>query len=147
MSASTNSGARLIAESASTRNSGQVAVSSTRSTTYLAQSSDVVLAGLSDEPSAQTSPDTHAAMVELATGVQVPVREALQALLVDCRPHAAALGCAQALDRVRWLVAGTGADRRRAFAAGRGSLEDLVARLAGRFLAPSELAVAAGQSK
>ena len=73
----------------------------------------------------------------------VPVREALEALLVDCRPHAAALGCAPALDRVRWLAAATGADRQRAFAAGRGGLDELVARLAGRFLAPSGLAATA----
>ena len=77
----------------------------------------------------------------------VPVREGLEVLLADCRPHAVALGCAQALDRVSWLAAATGADRQRAFAAGRGSLDDLVARLAGRFLAQSEPAVRAGQSK
>jgi glutamate---cysteine ligase / carboxylate-amine ligase len=77
----------------------------------------------------------------------VPVREALEALLVDCRPHAAALGCAPALDRVRWLAAATGADRQRAFAAKRGGLDELVARLAGRFLAPSGLAATAGSSR
>ena len=77
----------------------------------------------------------------------VPVREALEALLVDCRPHAAALGCAPALDRVRWLAAASGADRQRAFAARHGSLEELVASLAGRFLAPSGLVATAGSSR
>ncbi len=77
----------------------------------------------------------------------IPVRETLEALLTDCRPHAVALGCDQALDRVRWLAAATGADRQRAFAAERGSLDDLVARLAGRFLAPSEPSVRSEQSK
>ncbi len=77
----------------------------------------------------------------------VPVRETLEALLAECRPYAVALGCARALDRVRCLAAATGADRQRAFAAGPGSLDDLVASLAERFLAPSELAGAAEQGK
>jgi hypothetical protein len=47
---------------------------------------------------------------------------------------------------VPWLAATTGADRQRAYAAGSSRLEDLVARLGGRFLAPSELAVSAGQT-
>ena len=77
----------------------------------------------------------------------VPARETLEALVAECRPHAAALGCAGTLERVRWLAATSGADRQRAFAAGPGSLADLVARLAGRFLAPSEPAAAANQPK
>ena len=63
----------------------------------------------------------------------VPVRETLDALLAECRPHALALGCADALDRVPWLAAATGADRQRLFLARRGSLEPLVATLAQRF--------------
>ena len=39
----------------------------------LAQSSDEVLARLSDELSAHTSPETHAAVVELATGIHPDV--------------------------------------------------------------------------
>ena len=73
----------------------------------------------------------------------VPVRDTLDALLAECRPHALALGCADALDRVPWLAAATGADRQRAFLAGRGSLEPLVARLAERF-APMRPATTAG---
>jgi glutamate---cysteine ligase / carboxylate-amine ligase len=74
----------------------------------------------------------------------VPVRETLDALLAECRPHALALRCAAELDRVPWLAAATGADRQRALAAETGSLELLVARLAGRFLAPSWLPATAG---
>jgi hypothetical protein len=51
-----------------------------------------------------------------------------------------------ALDRVRWLAAAVGADRQGAVAAWSGSLEHLVARLAGRFLAPDWLAATAGPS-
>jgi len=76
----------------------------------------------------------------------VPVRETLGALLTECRPHAFALACASALDRVRWLAAATGADRQRALAAGAGVLEDVLASLAGRFLASDWLAVTAGPS-
>ena len=88
-----------------------------------------------------------ARLIDPAARTLVPVRETLEALLAECRPHAVALGCAQALDGVRCLAAATGADRQRAFAAGPGSLDDLVASLAERFLAPSELVAAAEQSK
>ena len=44
-----------------------------RSDWSLAQSSDEVLARLSDELSAHTSPETHAAVVELATGIHTDV--------------------------------------------------------------------------
>ncbi len=66
----------------------------------------------------------------------VPVREILDALLLRCRPHALALGCADALDRVRRLAAANGAARQRAFTAGNGRLDQLVAALADGFLAP-----------
>jgi glutamate---cysteine ligase / carboxylate-amine ligase len=69
----------------------------------------------------------------------IEVRETLDALLAECRPHALALGCVEALDRGRWLAADTGADRQRAFAAGSENLEQLVASLAGRFLPPDRL--------
>jgi carboxylate-amine ligase len=88
-----------------------------------------------------------ARLIDPAARSLVPVRETLEALLAECRPHAVALGCAQALDRVPCLAAATGADRQRAFAAEPGSLDDLVASLAERFLAPSELAGAAEQGK
>ena len=74
----------------------------------------------------------------------VPVRETLEALLVECHEHAVALGCDVALDGVQYLAAATGADRQRASAAGPGSLEDLVAMLAERFLARDRLAANAG---
>jgi carboxylate-amine ligase len=69
----------------------------------------------------------------------VPVRQTLANLLAECRPHALALGCAGALDRVHWLAAATGADRQRASAARGGGLEQLVERLAAMFLAPDWL--------
>jgi carboxylate-amine ligase len=69
-----------------------------------------------------------------------PVREILDAMLVQCRPHALALGCAGALDDVQRLAAANGADRQRAFVAGEGRLEHLTAALAERFLAPARLA-------
>ena len=66
----------------------------------------------------------------------VPVREMLDSLVADCRPHALARGCASALDRVLRLAAANGADRQRALAAGDGRLDKLVVTLAHRFLAP-----------
>ncbi len=74
----------------------------------------------------------------------VPVREKLEALLVECHEHAVALGCDVALDGVQYLAAATGADRQRASAAGPGNLEALVAMLAERFLARDRLAANAG---
>ena len=74
----------------------------------------------------------------------VPVRETLEAMLVECHEHAVALGCDVALDGVQYLAAATGADRQRASAAGPGRLEDLVAMLAERFLARDRLAASAG---
>ena len=74
----------------------------------------------------------------------IPVREMLQSLLADCRPHALALGCAGALDRAQRLAAANGAARQRQLAGPNGRLDeglngrlnDLVASLAARFLAP-----------
>lgn len=59
---------------------------------------------------------------------------------------ALALGCVDALDRVPWLAAATGADRQRAFLARRGSLEPLIATLARQFIAPVRAATTAGQT-
>jgi glutamate---cysteine ligase / carboxylate-amine ligase len=69
----------------------------------------------------------------------IPVRESLDALLAECRPHALALACADALDDVPRLAAANGADRQRAVVAGDGRLDRLVAKLADRFLAPARL--------
>jgi carboxylate-amine ligase len=85
-----------------------------------------------------------ARLIDPTSGRLVPVRETLKRLLAECRPHAVALGCADALSRVRWLAAANGADRQRAFAARNEGLKDLVARLSQRFLAPDWLAVTAG---
>src|SRR4051794_34822836 len=52
-----------------------------------------------------------ARLIEPAQRRLVPVREMLDGLLDECRPHARALGCAGALDGVRQLAARTGADR------------------------------------
>jgi glutamate---cysteine ligase / carboxylate-amine ligase len=76
----------------------------------------------------------------------VPAREMLDALLCECRPHALALGCADALDRVRRLADAPGVARQRAFVARNGRLEQLIADLADRFLEPDWLAAAAGPS-
>ncbi len=77
-----------------------------------------------------------ARLIDPAARCLVPVREMLDSLLADCRPHALALGCAQALDRVRQLAAATGADRQRAFVAHDRRLDELVASLAHLFHAP-----------
>jgi carboxylate-amine ligase len=63
----------------------------------------------------------------------IPVREVVAALVAECRPHAAALGCANALAGVQRLAAFTGADRQRDFTARHGPLQGLVAHLADRF--------------
>jgi glutamate---cysteine ligase / carboxylate-amine ligase len=63
----------------------------------------------------------------------LPVREELESLVAECQPHALALGCSAALDRVRRLAVATGADRQR-FLASQGTLEQLVQSLARRFL-------------
>jgi len=63
------------------------------------------------------------------------------------RPHALALGCAGALDRVRQIAAANGADRQRAFVARSGRFDDLVASLADRFLAPDSRTATAGEER
>ena len=60
----------------------------------------------------------------------------LDSLLADCRPHALALGCAGALDRIPRLAAANGADRQRKFVTLDPRLDELVASLADQFLAP-----------
>jgi gamma-glutamyl:cysteine ligase YbdK (ATP-grasp superfamily) len=74
-----------------------------------------------------------ARLIDPAARALVPMREVLDALLAECRPHALALGCAGPLERVRLLAAATGADRQRALAAGDGRLERIAAGLADRF--------------
>ncbi len=49
-----------------------------------------------------------ARLIDPASGRLVPVRETLDRLLAECRPHALALGCGDALGGVRWLAAANG---------------------------------------
>ena len=77
-----------------------------------------------------------ARLIDPAARCLIPVREMLDSLLAECRPHALALGCAGALDRVPRLAAANGADRQRRFVALNPRLDELVASLADRFLAP-----------
>ena len=78
-----------------------------------------------------------ARLIDPAARCLIPVRETLDSLLAECRPHALALGCAGALERVPRLAAANGADRQRKFVALNPRLDELVASLADRFLAPA----------
>jgi glutamate---cysteine ligase / carboxylate-amine ligase len=81
-----------------------------------------------------------ARLIDPAARCLTPIRELLDPLLAECRPHALALGCAGALDRVGRLAAANGAARQRAFVASNRRLSELVASLADRFLAPDRRA-------
>ena len=72
----------------------------------------------------------NARLIDSTAGCLIPAGEMLEALLERCRPHAHALGCAAALERVPRLVTVTGAERQRAFPAPDGRLDRLVACLA-----------------
>ena len=87
-----------------------------------------------------------ARLIDPADRCLVPVREMLDSLLARCRPHAVALGCAGALDRVQPLAAANGAARQRAFV-DRSGMDDLVASLAERFLAPDWRTATAGEER
>ncbi len=89
----------------------------------------------------------NARLIDPAAAGLVPVREMLDSLLAECRPHARALGCAGALDRVKRLAAANGADRQRAFVAPNRRLDDLVADLADQFLAAGSLAAGQAESQ
>jgi carboxylate-amine ligase len=77
-----------------------------------------------------------ARLIDPTTRCLIPVRDMLDSLLAACRPHALALGCADALDGVEPLAAANGAARQRDFVALNGGLDQLVASLADGFLAP-----------
>ena len=66
----------------------------------------------------------------------VPARDMLEVLVGECLPHAFALGCVGALERVFQLADRGGADRQRQIATHGGTLADVVSTLADRFLAP-----------
>ena len=84
-------------------------------------------------------------LIDPSTRRLIPVREMLETLLAQCRPHAHALGCAGELEGVRDLARATGADRQRSLAADDGGLEHLVAGLADSFNAPQAVHTGAGQ--
>jgi glutamate---cysteine ligase / carboxylate-amine ligase len=77
----------------------------------------------------------------------IPVREMLERLLTDCRPHARHLGCADGLEGVRRLATANGADRQRALAADEARLQDVVAILASRFIWPAGPAATAPRER
>jgi carboxylate-amine ligase len=86
----------------------------------------------------------NARMIDAAWGRLTPAREMLEALVTECRPHAAELGCATALEHVRDLMAANGAARQRDFTAGTAGLEDLVEHLALGFAIHQDAAAEAG---
>lgn len=55
-----------------------------------------------------------ARLIDPTTRELVPVRRLVQALVRECRPHAAALGCSAELECVNWMAAANGAERQRA---------------------------------
>jgi glutamate---cysteine ligase / carboxylate-amine ligase len=77
-----------------------------------------------------------ARLIDPAARCLIPIGEMLDSLLADCRPHAVALGCADALDEVPRLAAANGADGQRKFVALNPRLDELVASLADCFLPP-----------
>jgi glutamate---cysteine ligase / carboxylate-amine ligase len=86
-----------------------------------------------------------ARLIDPAARGLIPVRERLDSLLADCRPHAVALGCAVALDRVPRLATANGADRQRKFVALNPRHDELVASLADQFPAPDWRTATAGR--
>jgi carboxylate-amine ligase len=76
-----------------------------------------------------------AELIEPELGQRVPARALLADLLVACRPHAEALGCAAELEGIEHLAGRTGAQRQLEQLRTLGSLPRLVAVLADDFLA------------
>jgi gamma-glutamyl:cysteine ligase YbdK (ATP-grasp superfamily) len=54
---------------------------------------------------------TDARPIDPAERCLIPALDMLDSLLADCRPHTYALGCADALHRVKPLVTANGAER------------------------------------
>ncbi len=88
-----------------------------------------------------------ARLIDPTAGRLIPVREMLDSLLAECRPHALALGCAGALDRVKRLATANGADCQRNLVARSGRLDELVARLADQFISPGSRQATAGEER
>jgi len=81
-----------------------------------------------------------ARLIELGRRELVPVRTFVEALLRECRPHAAALRCSAELERVSWLAAANGAKRQQTSVSEDGDLVSLVSALAEQFIAQREAA-------
>ena len=88
-----------------------------------------------------------ARLIDPVAGCLMPVRETLDSLLADCRPHAVTLGCAGALDRVKRLATANGAERQRRFVAENRRLDELVASLADQFRAPDSRSATVGEER
>jgi len=89
-----------------------------------------------------------AELAHLDTGVGVPARERLAALLDELAPHAERLGCAAELRDAARLGAGNGAVRQRAIAAEHGTLRAVAAWLADAYVPTADYALAgAGYKK
>jgi carboxylate-amine ligase len=74
-----------------------------------------------------------ARLIDPATGTRVPVQELVAELLQDCRPHAAALGCAADLEGVGRLALANGAAQQRHRYAEEGDVPSVVAGLVEAF--------------
>jgi carboxylate-amine ligase len=77
-----------------------------------------------------------ARLVDPATRRLASVRRLLRKLVDECRPHAAALGCAAELGHVGDLITVNGASRQRAWVSGGQDLREVLSRLARQFIAP-----------
>jgi carboxylate-amine ligase len=75
-----------------------------------------------------------AMLVDPVTGTRVPVRELVAQLLHDCRPHAAALGCAADLEGLGRLMLANGAARQRHRHAQGGDVPSVVSALVEAFV-------------
>ena len=74
-----------------------------------------------------------ARLIDPARQRLVPVRQLVDILLRECRPHAAALGCAAELEGIRRLTVGSGAQRQRAGISPDADFEGLVSGLVEQF--------------
>jgi glutamate---cysteine ligase / carboxylate-amine ligase len=77
-----------------------------------------------------------ASLIDPASRRRVGLQTLVRALVSRCYPHAAALGCVTALDRVHGLLNGNGAARQRAWASAHGDAASVVSMLAERFETP-----------
>jgi glutamate---cysteine ligase / carboxylate-amine ligase len=82
-----------------------------------------------------------ARLIDHGSGELIPVRKLVQELVEDCRPHAAALGCSEELERVIRLASANGASRQRRWAHQGAGLPAVVSTLADRFISHRELVV------